>query len=592
MANSATLTVTGSSRVPTRIISAGSPDDTLAGFEVTVTDEPVTVGRQTFNVGPNPMYNVRLVDKTGTITLAGPVDSIDEKVTFTDSVTYHTGTRSYMLFGRIGYGATNSPVVISTNPGTDWSNAYGQTSGNNIPLPNQLTTFNRMVVYGYPSGARIENIWTPSDTNQWNVSMSAKEVVGYNYGLQESEDLINWRDCMNVGGTSGTNPENSGELLTTLSVFRTNTHLFFRLTETAPNKLTVSTSALSPTYQVVAGGSVNTTVGSYQFHANIEPIELQRIGLKLTQGSASDLVQVAIWDGAVQVGSAIFAGANTSAICTLPNPIFISKNGTRVLTVKSDFSPIGIPEPVTESGHVVAIDYDDGHPGNTSGFGIISGQNVNAVGATGVAGVRVFKSYPSFWLEELPLAGLTDGRLLRFSARANEMGPVSLAKLTSFIQGTNVTLTNISLYVFTDNNYSQPVAGTIDGLVSDTGGDYSRDSWINTNLSAQGEWINARWSEFYVKPELGKIVIPAGQRFYFEIRANVSITGADSYLITRMETDRWIRQDMQTTYLLWPEASLIWSPNSRGVSDLMADPDWTNEWRVPGFVGLQRLRVN
>ena len=87
-------------------------------------------------------------------------------------------------------------------------------------------------------------------------------------------------------------------------------------------------------------------------------------------------------------------------------------------------------------------------PLNAEGSGASSGQTirVSADATPNVAGVRLFKSYPTLALSSsLPSTGVADGRLMRFTVTANAAGPVGLSELdftiatSSFVAGGGVT---------------------------------------------------------------------------------------------------------------------------------------------------------
>jgi hypothetical protein len=109
----------------------------------------------------------------------------------------------------------------------------------------------------------------------------------------------------------------------------------------APGSLTITTDSSSPSYSVIAAGTTGNVIGAYRVQANNEAITLQRIGLKLTSGSANDLVQATIWNGTTQVGTAQFTGTNRVATSTLYSPVLLPKDTAVVLKIKADLSPKG-----------------------------------------------------------------------------------------------------------------------------------------------------------------------------------------------------------------------------------------------------------
>ena len=156
----------------------------------------------------------------------------------------------------------------------------------------------------------------------------------------------------------------------------------------ASASLIVSEDPSSPSYKTVVAGSTGNVVSVFKFHASNEAITLQRIGLKLTEGLASDIKSVSIWRGSHLVGTAIFTGSNTNATSTLNTPVTISKDSDIAITVKVDLADADTSQPGPE-GTLVVVDVDTNGM-NTQGVGQESGTTVNASGTTSSEGIRVF----------------------------------------------------------------------------------------------------------------------------------------------------------------------------------------------------------
>ena len=170
-------------------------------------------------------------------------------------------------------------------------------------------------------------------------------------------------------------------------------------------------------------------------------------------------MQATLWDGATQVGTAIFIGSSYWAIATLLQPLYIPTNADKILTVRADLQRIGVADP-GRSGDIVKIDFDDTyHPELTLAIGVMTGSDVPVSGSTEVAGVRIFKSFPTFALDYLPGTGVADGRLMRFKITASPAGTVSLAKFTLAFAIFSATVTSANIFAYTDSLYSQPISG-------------------------------------------------------------------------------------------------------------------------------------
>jgi len=161
-----TMTVTGgtlstvsvASSVPPQNVGVNVPNQVLGGFTTNFTGEPVTVQSLTVHVasstsGTSQLTNVTLVDQNGNV-VAGPDDETlgtsgnnSGTIVFNSSITFPVGSMTYTIKGTVSTGATNGATyTLSTNPANDWSNAVGQTSGNNLTLTNTTITMSTMTV--------------------------------------------------------------------------------------------------------------------------------------------------------------------------------------------------------------------------------------------------------------------------------------------------------------------------------------------------------------------------------------------------------------------------------------------------------------
>lgn len=363
---------------------------------------------------------------------------------------------------------------------------------------------------------------------------------------------------------------------------------FFRIAEIPKDELMVSTDASSPEYSLATAGSVNMTATVAKFRAP-NGNNLTKIALQLTSGSPEDIVQATIWDGAMQVGSAIFTGTNKWALAVLPTPILVPKDTDKTLTVKVDLANIGIDGPVKESGHLVTVDIDTSKESmglETKGVSVLTGETIKASGKTISAGLRVFKSYPTVALVPLPSTGIGDGRLMRFSITANACGPISIWKIPLGINIRNYDVNRIGLYGFTDPTYSQPISGF------GAGGKLWNQSVIYTG----GE----NYMEPYMEPlwcvridgSLSMLVIPAGTTVYFEVRGDTVLKGTTGGIISSLYPDTQMFPALgEFGDLDEVNYGFIWSPNSLTMSGFN-DPDWTNGYGIPGLPGVAQERTN
>ncbi len=354
----------------------------------------------------------------------------------------------------------------------------------------------------------------------------------------------------------------------------------------AAASLVASEDAASPSYQIVAGGSTGVTMGTINFRAANEAITLQRVGLTLTNtasSSASDLVQVGIYDGATKVGSAIFTGSNTNATSTLTTPVTLPKDTDKDLIVKVDLANIGTSQAGTQ-GALIAVDIDTANT-NTQGVGQESGTTVNASGSTTFEGVRVFRSYPTVTKlsgAATTLTTATDVDLYRFSITASAGGSgigltevnVNLATSTGSAVSGTTTVTNLEVRAYTDASFSSPVSGFTNGVLATA---------ISEPLGAGGNDNAVAFSSI--------LQIPAGQTRYFRVLGDTTLTaGTGTFsgsVTTRLAGDAAYPvlsglMGAAATIQADTNDDFVWSPNATTTS-AAGHIDWTNGYFVSGL---------
>ena len=356
--------------------------------------------------------------------------------------------------------------------------------------------------------------------------------------------------------------------------------------------LVVSTSPSSPSYAIAAAGSTGNSVAVLRFRATNEGVNLSRIGLKLTStasSSPSDFVQVSIWDGATQVGTAVFTGTNTVATSTLATVVALPKDADKDLTVKVDLAQIGSSQPGTQ-GALIAIDNNATVDSTgTQGTGTGSGATINATGSTSVSGVRLFKSFPTFASDTLSGTGVADGKLMRFKVTANSNGGLGLSQFKFTVAtSSGVGVTNINLFAYTDSGYASGVSGFTSGQLA------------TANVAAPAASTGA----VTITPS-AVVNVPAGTTYYFELRGSVSGVIAGSSITSTLLGDAGYPivgvgtyvaggvAMMATSSALTTANNIVWSPNATTTS-LTTHVDWTNGYGVPGLPssGLIQTRSN
>ena len=351
---------------------------------------------------------------------------------------------------------------------------------------------------------------------------------------------------------------------------------------------TVTKDASSPSYTIVAGGTT-ATIGVLRFTSTNEAINLERVRLQLTNTASSSpnsLVQVTLWDGATQVGTATFTGANTIATSTLSSTVQIPKDGSKLITIKADLAAIGSGAATSTSGALVAIDYDGGYAAGTKGTGASSGTAIESSTSSDTAmdGVRVMKSYPTLAKDSVGIANNKlnngTGALLRFRVTANSAGDVGLYKFTFTLSTTTASVTSVNVFGYTDSAYSQPVSGV-------TSGGQLRSSDVSPAASGLVELVITN-SGGTATP----LQVPAGTTRYFEVRGTVTGSATGASVSTQLEGDaaypslapglEGLMADAVAVDADATHDDFIWSPNSTTTS-ATTNNDWTNGFGVPGL---------
>ena len=349
--------------------------------------------------------------------------------------------------------------------------------------------------------------------------------------------------------------------------------------------LTVTKDSSSPAYAIVTGGSTGVTIGGLRFHATNEAINLTKVALQLTNtasSSAASLVQVTLWDGSTQVGSASFTGNSYNATSTLSGTFTIPKDGDKVLTIKADLGNVGTGLATSSSGALIAVDYDGADTTGTQGTGVDSGTTISQSSSsdTAMSGVRVMKSYPTVAKQTSGLSSTLIAQsgidLYRFSITANTAGDIGLNKLvvnvaTSSASTANGTtsVTNLLVKAYTDSGFSNVV-----------GGSYTAGQVVATMAGLVSNGDN---SAVLSSP----LTIPAGQTYYFKVVGDVAqvagTTGSAGTVTTKITGDAaYPALAALMGQYVTGLGNFVWSPLSTTTA-ATANLDWTNGYQVTGL---------
>jgi hypothetical protein len=324
----------------------------------------------------------------------------------------------------------------------------------------------------------------------------------------------------------------------------------------ASGSLAVSLDSSSPSYNVASGGTTGVVLAAYKFRPTNDAVNLSRIGLKLTSGSANDLTAVTLWANGVQIGSATFLSGTSNATSTLTTQLSLTKDQDTVITVKGDLADIGVSQLGVE-GDVVKVDIDTNGT-NTQGTGANSSGTISATGSTSVAGVRVYNSFPTFSYSTTG-ATLTNGAndLLTLTVMADAKGAVTLNKLTFTVSTTTVLLT-------------APTFSGPNGNVS------SSTNVIMTPTASNPSSIIVYFDS---SSNTQDATISAGQTKTYVLRGTVSgLTGSNSGSVSVALKGDTTQATVGNASAVGASFNNVWSPDASNTPASVNDNDWTNNY--------------
>lgn len=505
------------------------------------------------------------------------------------------GTNSF-LFANYQFDATGSgenikfstiPLETSVNSGSGnitncqlFDGTTALNTGTNIVTGTTLTN-SSSTSFTFDSGLTITKGTVKTIGLKCNIAAAASGVYQFGYDGSASPTA--------TGLTSGqsatiTEVDSSGQ----------------RMTIQSGGTLAVTLDSSSPSYAIGAGGATDNLLSVLRFTATFEDVRLEEVALQLTNtgsSTASDVTKVTLWDGATQVGEAIFTGTNTLATSTITGTVVVPKNGDKLLTVKGNFAEQGLGK-VGRPGTLVAVDWDGTALIGTTGIGQSSGTTVEAGSATGSdtasQGVRVYRSYPTLALVPLATTKLVAGRtdLFRFKVTASPQGDIGIYHVTFRVATSSATVSedmvdNVNVYAFTDSGFSTPVSGlsTTDGRMAQN----------HLPITGTGKTSS---SDLVVGAHNGTasttVVVPAGQTRYFAIRGDVTLAGTTYSSSVQLQGDATFVADTASAYPAGTSGTALDSPATylATTTYILSTPDNDFIWRPFSTTTSQSVLAN
>lgn len=372
------------------------------------------------------------------------------------------------------------------------------------------------------------------------------------------------------------------------------------MTIKAGGSFTVAKDTSSPTERWGIAGSADQVATVFKLHATDEALRLDRFHVNFSSSTASttDFTKVTLWDGAVKVGEAVFAGTDTLATSTLTADVIIPKDGDKLLTAKVDLANVGTAQPGT-AGRLLAVGFNGTATTSTRAIGQSSGSAFNVTTATDVNGdgIRLAKAFPTLARLSVPSNTLANGTqtLYRFSVTAPSAGDAGLYKFSFDVSSTTVaTTSNFYVYGYSDSAFSvQAYANNpLNARQVDIVGENSNNDAgflpvaTGTKVVVYFDPVTASAAN----PNAEAINVPAGTTRYFELRAtvasaaagdaiNVSLLGDASYFT---QTSSRRMENANTVDLQASVNDFIWSPNTTTTA-ATTSVDWANGFRLPGL---------
>jgi hypothetical protein len=169
-----TLTISKDNAVGNNNMAKNVDGQRLGALKIKAEGEAVNVRQLAFTVTgthAQPVQLVKLVDADGK-TIAGPVDAVGTVVTFSDSVTFPVGEKTYYLVGKAANAELNGVTFISAL--TTVSTPRGETSNQTAVVSGAATTLQTMTL---KSGALVISM-DPNPAAQQVVSGASQYLFG------------------------------------------------------------------------------------------------------------------------------------------------------------------------------------------------------------------------------------------------------------------------------------------------------------------------------------------------------------------------------------------------------------------------------
>lgn len=350
------------------------------------------------------------------------------------------------------------------------------------------------------------------------------------------------------------------------------------MTIAGAGQYSVALDSSTPSGKLIAANTTGNVMTTLKFYATSEQINISKIRLSLTNASstANDLSQVYIYDGSTLLGQGTLGTgnaqggtANASTTFSLSPVLQLMPGVNKVVTIKADIAPISTVNTVATAGHQIAINfYGSTSTSENVGTGVSSGGQVsNYSVTTSQTAASIYRSVPTVAAVALPAGTtLSNGTLAisKFSVSADAKGDIDLYKFTFKIATSNpstggpIVVQNLTLVDVTAGQAETILQASTTKVYTDI---VSYEEIVL--LAAPGTQGLATTTR----------TVSAGTTRTFELRADISGTGAGASITTQLEGDA--ARVANTAMDMWTRAIVEADTNNDFIWSDLSDPQHT-----------------
>lgn len=275
------------------------------------------------------------------------------------------------------------------------------------------------------------------------------------------------------------------------------------MTVTTGGTLRLSEAGSNPAEGLVIADTTNT-IGVFNFEAQYENIEVQKVGLTISSGTNSykDIYKLQLFDGATNLGEIEVTGDKATIT---PASLIIPLNTTKVLTLKAITQKVGPSQSGTSGNNFIVTVTGMDVKGVSTGVTTLTKNGLDTVATNAQYN---YMTKPT--VTKVSLSGMANGTedLYKFTLAADSKGEVGFYKATFAITTSSATVSDFKFYEIdgsTETDLSNVALDASELMTANTlnaGGKFVINALIDTSAidSVGGEMrsIGAGTSKTYV----------------------------------------------------------------------------------------------